>query len=174
MLHFGQMAAIMHDYQIKTVAILYRRLPLGKKKKFRNTWNNQTELGKHFGISAVKVGKILTEHGLKDSKTKQATQKALDEGYAKSTPLKDGTPHYLWNIDKIRAILAEKHEPLNQVDYWVNEIKRLFREANRLVDEGQDKMANLIYDLAYEEIPKKIRKEVKRKVEESLNEADKN
>lgn len=136
-------------------------------------WSNQTELGKRFGISAIEVGKILIEHNLKDPKTKQATSKALSEGYANATPLKDGTHHYLWNIQKIQSILSEKYHRLSPVDYWVNEIKRIFQEADRLSEEGQDKLACLTYDLAYDEVPKDIRKEVQKKVEESLKQMGK-
>lgn len=53
---------------------------MAKKKRFGDLWKNQTELGKKFGLSAIAVGKILTERGLKDGKA--ATKKALDEGYA--------------------------------------------------------------------------------------------
>jgi hypothetical protein len=28
-----------------------------------------------------------------------ATTKAIDEGYAKDTPLKDGTPYFMWDIE---------------------------------------------------------------------------
>ena len=73
---------------------------MSKEKKFNQIWSNQTDLGKRFGLSAIAVGKLLVEEGLKDQKTKLATEKALNEGYAKSTPLKDGTPYFMWNIEK--------------------------------------------------------------------------
>jgi len=73
---------------------------MSKEKKFNQIWSNQTNLGKKFGLSAIAVGKILVKEGLKDQKTKSATEKALNEGYAKSTPLKDGTPYFMWNIEK--------------------------------------------------------------------------
>ena len=68
---------------------------MSKEKKFDQIWSNQTDLGKRFGLSAIAVGKLLVEEGLKDQKTKLATEKALNEGYAKSTPLKDGTPYFM-------------------------------------------------------------------------------
>ena len=103
------------------------------KKKFDQIWKNQTELGKKFGISAIAVGKILTEHGLKDQQTKQATQRALDEGYAESTPLKDGTPYFMWNIRKVKQIIAQEHTQLNIVDYWVNEVRKNLKKAERRI-----------------------------------------
>ena len=57
-------------------------------KKFKQIWTNQTKLGEGFGLSAIRIGRILVEHGLKDPKSNQATSKAIQEGYAKSTPLK--------------------------------------------------------------------------------------
>jgi hypothetical protein len=62
------------------------------KKKFNRTWVNQTSLGNMFGLSAIKIGKILIELGLKDAQKGHATEKALSKGYALATPLKDGTP----------------------------------------------------------------------------------
>ena len=139
------------------------------KKKFNDIWSNQTNLGKRFGISAIQVGEILIKHGLKSAKTKEATKKALDSGYAKSTPLKDGTPYYMWNIQMIQSLLKESYEMLSEVGYWVNEVKTIFQEADRLTEEGQDKLACFIADSAYDEVPKKIRKEVKKIVENFFN-----
>lgn len=138
---------------------------MSKQKSFRDTWKNQTELGKYFGISAIEVGKILMEHQLKDATTKAATQKAIDGGYAKATPLKDGTQHFLWNVTRIMAILSQSKPPLSQVDYWANEVKKIMEEADRLSNEGQDKLACLMYDSAYDEVPKHIRQEVKKRME---------
>ena len=76
-----------------------------KKKKFDQVWKSQTDLGKKSGASAVAVGKILIENGLKDPVTKQATQKALDEGYAVSTPMRNGKPHYMWNAQKVKPMI---------------------------------------------------------------------
>ena len=138
-----------------------------KKKKFREIWSSQTELGKKFGISAIEVGKILIQHGLKDPNTKKATQKALDDGYAQFTPLRDGTPHYMWNIEKVQGLLLEKHQALGQVDYWANEVKRILHEADCLSEKGEDKLAYLMYDSAYDDVPKNIVADVRRKVEAS-------
>jgi hypothetical protein len=49
---------------------------MSKEKKFNQIWSNQTNLGKRFGLSAIAVGKILVKEGLKDQKTKSATEKA--------------------------------------------------------------------------------------------------
>jgi hypothetical protein len=134
-------------------------------KKFNQVWINQTDLGKKFELSAVNIGKILIEHQLKDSKSGGATQKAIEEGYAKSTPLKNGTSFFMWHFQKTKDLICKKHVPLSEIDYWVNEVKKKISEAKRLFEEGQDKLASLIMDHAYEEVPQKIRAEVKAKVE---------
>jgi len=87
-------------------------IEMSKEKKFTQMWSNQTNLGKKFGLSAIAVGKLLVGEGLKDPTTKLATKKALEEGYAKSTPLKDGTPYFMWSINKIRPLIEKDHQPL--------------------------------------------------------------
>jgi hypothetical protein len=139
-----------------------------KHKKFSHTWSNQTELGKKFGISAIAVGKLLMEAGLKDPDTKLASQKALDDGYAKSTPLKDGTPYFMWNIDKVRKLIAKEHQPLSKVDYWVNQIQKMLQQAQKMCDEGNDKLGYMLADSVYDEVPKDIKDEVRMKVEQTV------
>lgn len=68
---------------------------MGKRSTFANTWVNQTNLSKHFGMSAIAVGKELAELGLKGA-DKQPTARALSEGFCRSTSLKDGTPFFMW------------------------------------------------------------------------------
>ena len=111
-----------------------------KKKKFNQIWSNQTNLGKKFGLSAIAIGKLLIEEGLKDQKTRSATKKAIDEGYAKDTPLKDGTPYFMWNIEKVRPLIAKDHKKLSKVEFWVSEVKETVREAEKLDREGLDKV----------------------------------
>jgi hypothetical protein len=134
-------------------------------KKFNQVWVNQTELGKEFGLSALDLGKILIEQELKDPKSGRATQKAIEGGYAKSTPLKNGTPFFMWHFHKTKGLISKTIVPLSEVDYWVNEVKKSLSEATRLLKEGQDKLAYLIADHAYEEVPQKVRAEVKTKVD---------
>jgi ribonuclease HI len=73
---------------------------------FRESWANQTELGKQMGLSAVAVGRKLKELGLRDAQG-AATDAALRDGYCKSTPLKNGTPFFMWNVRKVTALLGK-------------------------------------------------------------------
>ncbi len=138
---------------------------MSKEKKFTQMWSNQTNLGKKFGLSAIAIGKLFVEEGLKDSKTKLATEKAINEGYAKSTPLKDGTPYFMWNIEKVRSLIEKDHKPLSKVEYWVNEVREVVKEAEKLAAEGQDKIAYMMYDSAYDDVPQNIREEVRAIIE---------
>ncbi len=74
--------------------------------RFRDLWVNQTELGKHFGMSAIAVGRKLVELGLRAA-DKEPTDKAKAEGYCRFTPMKDGTPFYLWNKEKVAALMRD-------------------------------------------------------------------
>lgn len=127
-------------------------------------WSNQTNLGKAFGVSAIEVGKILKNNGLKDGKT--ATKKAIQEGYAKATPLKDGTPFFMWNTKKVQSLLTKDHEPLSQVDYHLNEVKNIYKESGKLIEDGQDKIGFMWRDSAFDGVPGHIKNEVKIKFAE--------
>lgn len=77
------------------------------RERFSKTWTNQTELGRWHGMSAIAFGKRLVEIGLRDKTTKAPTERAISEGFAKATPLKDGTPFFMWNREKIEQALSE-------------------------------------------------------------------
>jgi hypothetical protein len=76
-----------------------------KHPRFRDLWVNQTELGRHFGMSAVAIGKKLQEVGLR-TEQKEPSEQAKADGYCRYTPMKDGTPFYLWNKEKVAAHFA--------------------------------------------------------------------
>ncbi len=101
---------------------------MGKSKnKFKATWKNQKEIGLIYGKSAIAVGKALVELGLKDNSTKNPTTLALSEEIAKSTPLKDGTPFYLWHKTKTC-------EKLDSLDGWSRQSQEE-RDLQRLTSE---------------------------------------
>ena len=77
---------------------------------FRENWGNQTELGKKAGMSAIEAGRKLKELGLRDERG-IATPIALREGYCKATPLKDGTPFFMWNVEKVLRLWGLPAEP---------------------------------------------------------------
>jgi hypothetical protein len=71
----------------------------------------------------------------------------LVEGYAKSIPLKDGTPYFTWNIEKIRPLIAKDHQPLSTVEYWVNEVRSILKDAEALLITGMIKLVLLFMSL---------------------------
>lgn len=116
-----------------------------KKNSFQHTWKSQTDIGRKFGISAIKVGIILKKHGLKEENN-LATPKALDEGFAKNTPLKDGTPYFMWNVIKVNGLVSQEFSKISIEEQIKKEKEKLEREAEQMLDKGEDKMAQLLYE----------------------------
>ena len=98
---------------------------MGKKRhqKFTDVWANQTNLGKQFGLTAIAMGKKLKELGLRGEDGNPTVQ-ALVEGYCTLTPLKDGTPFFMWSRQKIKELMrAHGYQRLNP-----QEVNALLRE----------------------------------------------
>lgn len=112
-----------------------------KQKKFQANWASATDIGRLFGLSAIAVNKALEAKGLRDGTAKAPTAQALASGWAVATPLKDGTSHYMWSRSKVKALLAEAHQPLSDVEValedFVKAVVRLQKEAE---DTGIDKL----------------------------------
>lgn len=120
---------------------------MGKRSAFANTWVNQTNLGKHFGMSAIAIGKKLTELGLKGP-DKQPTQRALSEEFCRATPLKDGTPFFMWNKKKVAELLRSSGlQQLSSADADAYETARALIATAREADEtGIDKLFYFMVD----------------------------
>jgi hypothetical protein len=119
---------------------------MGKQKKFSDIWLNQTNLGARFGISAVQVGRKLRELGLRDDEG-QPRPEALEAGYCRPTPLRDGTPFFLWNGD----LVAERFKAAGLVErspqeMQAQEIAELYIEAQQSWDKGEGKVASMLWD----------------------------
>ena len=115
-------------------------------KKFTDTWVNQTTLGKHFDISAVAVGKLLKEFGLRHEDG-MPTEAALDGEFCIPTPLADGTPFFMWNKNKVMELLKENGQtPLDPQEFRARELaeelgdklEKLQKEADRINEMMQD------------------------------------
>ena len=120
---------------------------MGKQNTFASTWVNQTNLGKHFGMSAIAAGKKLTELGLRGP-DKQPTERALAEGFCRSTPLKDGTPFFMWNKKKVSELLRSSGlQQLSSADAEAYETARAVIAAAKEADEtGIDKLFYFMID----------------------------
>jgi hypothetical protein len=123
------------------------------KKKGRNRWAkvwvSQTELGQEFGLSAVAVGKHLSALGLKDGS--DASAAALANGFAVAAPLRNGIKNFRWNREHCIAALSEAglqrldHQAVREAKLDA-EARAIVREIERLLDDGEDKMATLYWD----------------------------
>ncbi len=123
-----------------------------KNKRFRDIWINQSGLGKEFNMSAIAMGKKLKELGLREANG-TPTSKALDEGYCTPTPLKDGTPFFLWHREKVRTLLQTNGlQSLSEHEMHCRELAEQLIEAERLFDQGQDKIAYMMQDSVQEDM----------------------
>jgi hypothetical protein len=105
---------------------------MGKKKpKFADVWVNQTTLGKQFGLSAIAIGKKLKELELR-SEDGKPTDRALSEQYCKSTPLKDGTPFFMWHKKKVAELMqATGHQKLDPQEVKARELADAWVRINQ-------------------------------------------
>lgn len=139
-----------------------------KEKPFNKIWKNQTDIGIIFGLKPIAVGKTLKALGLKDKNG--ATQKAIDQGFAKSTPLADGTPFFMWNVEKVTTAFenlgVERQSPVEA--YAAKLIRALRPRAEDDDIEGFDDPRAFIPDSLTErlfEVPVEIRQDVRDLVE---------
>ncbi len=148
--------------------------------KFTKTWGTQTDIGRHFNLSAVALGKLLVSAGLRDATTKEPTMSAINDGYAMSTPLKSGRPFFMWNRAKLADILRE--QGLSKASPTDVEASRIVSEIRThlkipLEYEGS-KMEDLTWDILQEVfddmvsgVDKNIRADVRAKALQRIYEA---
>ena len=138
---------------------------MSRKKKFKDIWMNQTEIGKYFNVSSIEIGKKLIESGLRDPKTKKATERALKEEFATETPLKDGTYFCMWNKNKIISLFSHSMKVIPEEQRYINEAIKYKEEIDELSDSGQDKIAMMAWDGFYDQFPKKYHEAIRKAVE---------
>lgn len=80
------------------------------KQSFRKQWRTLTEIGQEFGVSAVKLGKLLKEHGLR-LETGDPSAEALEGTYAERIAPKEGKVYFLWHGQKVSEYLIAKGVP---------------------------------------------------------------
>ncbi|WP_192497034.1 ribonuclease HI [Gulosibacter chungangensis] len=78
----------------------------GAAKRSTGKWATMTELGKPLGLSAVQVGKILTNAGLRDGSL--ATDAAVADGLARHRKMKSGTEFSVWDRKRVTEILRQQ------------------------------------------------------------------
>jgi hypothetical protein len=142
-----------------------------RRQKFSDLWSNLTNLGKQYGFSAIKMGKTLKDLGLRDEKG-SPTEKALSEGLAKSTPLKDGTPFYMWHKGKVSALMgATGQEKLTKNEVLAQDLAKEWMRVSKLYQETVTGMEEEMLWLEAEDIRQQAgQKGLRERVNEILTE----
>jgi hypothetical protein len=133
---------------------------MGKKsrQKFTDVWVNQTTLGKHFGLSAIAMGKKLKELSLR-GEDGNPTEQALSGGYCTSTPLKDGTPFFMWNKQKTEELMrAHGYQRLDPQEVNARELADRWVQVHK---QWQEAIYGVEEELLFEEA-QDIKKEARR------------
>ena len=130
-----------------------------KKTKFSDIWVNQTTLGKQFGLSAIAMGKKLKELGLRSNETGTPTQEAIENGFCKSTPLKDGTPFFMWNKAKVAELMQVQGD--EKLDDQEIKSRELADDWMRVYKRFQEAVSGIEEEMCYEEA-QDIKKQAKR------------
>ena len=118
-----------------------------------NSHVTQTKVGEWFGLSAIKVGRILTAHGLKDRNG--PTRLAVEGGYAKSITTRDQLTFWVWDARKTAQILDQELADCETpyIDQLVAQVGDSLAEARRHRSEGNDLLAELILEQTYDGVP---------------------
>src|SRR6266699_839556 len=129
------------------------------RQKFADVWVNQTTLGKQFGLSAIAMGKKLKELGLR-SDDGNPTTLALGNGYCTPTPLKDGTPFYMWNRQQVEELmLAHGYQRLDPQEVKARELAESWVQVHK---QWQEAVYGVEEELLTEEASD-IKKEARRR-----------
>ena len=129
---------------------------MSKNKNFRNKWRTLTEIGQVLGLSAIKVGTLLKETGLRNSNG-DPTNKSKEENFVHIVESKNNKTYFLWDGKKI--ILFFKNNKNININFnngityndslklmKVKEIFNGYKEATKLLKNDEDKMAFMYYD----------------------------
>ena len=137
---------------------------MGKKKKkpkFEKIWGNLTDIGVGFGMSAVKLGAILKEIGLRNHADGKPTEEALTRAIARATPLRSGHEHYMWHRQSVSDLLqkygySKKVDTKDPVHSTASEIHKIIEQSRRAEKNSQDKEAIFGYEIAIDTFQKTI------------------
>lgn len=144
-----------------------------KRNKWVNTWVNQTELGNHFNMSAIAIGKALVAIGIKDGAG--PTKAALGDGQAiTQVEMRSGVTMTRWNKNKVIPMLKDfgcESVDAQQVKQNRNEqqAKKVAAEIWRLwsSDDGMDqKLATIQMDLLRSEYSPEVVALIEKRLDE--------
>jgi hypothetical protein len=130
-----------------------------KKQDFRKTWRTLTEMGQVFGVSAIKFGNLLKQHGLREQDG-TASQSAKDGNFCQEIVPKEGKPYYLWHSEKTSDYLVDRGVVKSGISdrdaSKMTEARKLARsyvEAVKLDDDG-NKLGYMIIGELVDDIKK--------------------
>lgn len=84
------------------------------KKESKGIWGTQTEIGKKLGLSAVKTGRLMSKHGLREEKN--PSEFSLDNGMARKVFLTPMIIQYDWHIENVFNFLKDVVDENELVD----------------------------------------------------------
>ena len=124
----------------------------------------QTKIGEWFGLSAVKVGKILARRGLKDRSG--PTRRAVLDGYAKEVVTRDQRSFWVWHAEKAALIVDEALEDgeNDRIDRLASQVSEALSEVQKSRNEGNDFIADLLAEHAFEGIPSALVSVIKKRL----------
>ncbi len=108
---------------------------MGKKSTWTKHWQNLTQIGARFNLSAVSVGKILKEQGWKDEDNKP-TEESLARNRAVSCPLRSGIENYRWSKPAVyKLLLSLGHEQVSpqaaKMKLTIKDLASMYRALER-------------------------------------------
>ena len=129
----------------------------------------QSRLGSWFGISSIKVGKILTMNGLKDGHG--ATRMAVAGGYAKEAQTKEKIPFWVWDATRASLIIDEALGGVGTafIDDLVVQVGEALAESQGLREGGDEFVAELIEDQALAGVPPGLVGLLRRRLSQETN-----
>jgi hypothetical protein len=134
-----------------------------------SSYVTQSRLGSWFGISSIKVGKILAMNGLKDGHG--ATRMAVAGGYAKEAQTKEKIPFWVWDATKVSLILDAALGDVGTpfIDELVAQAGEALAEAQGLREAGNEFVAELIEDQALAGVPPGLIVLLRRRLSQETN-----
>lgn len=125
---------------------------MGKSKKdsFRRIWRTQTELGQTFGVSAVKFGKLLSQHGLR-GEDKEPTEHAKTHDFCHFVQPSGASGYWLWhnkNVSEYLVSLGVEKSGISDKEASIStearKLAKAYKEAQKLDDEGS-KLGHMMF-----------------------------
>jgi hypothetical protein len=91
-------------------------------------YSSQTVIGASLGLSAIQLGKMLTELGLKSKFG--PTKIAIDQKYAVIIKNRRYT-NIIWNTKKVKSIISQTYAHLATEEHWIDYITNCIKKTSK-------------------------------------------